>query len=192
MDQLIEDTSQFVINFLKKALSPTLVFHTLKHTREVVEAAEEIGVHSKLTASEMNVLITAAWFHDCGYVYAYNGHEDESKNIAKSFLEQHNCSEDFISSVLGCIEATKFPQSPRSTIEMALCDADLYHFTKTTYPTYAQAIRKEFELCLHRIYTDQEWEKVNCGLLTMHSYCTDYGKKVLSKFKEVNIKLMGC
>lgn len=101
--------------------------------------------------------MVAAWFHDCGYAHTYIGHEEESKKEAISCLEKRGCDPAFICSVLDCIEATKFPQNPRSTVERVLCDADIYHFTKVSYPQYAKAIRSEFETYLSRTYTDEEW-----------------------------------
>ncbi|MGX5690283.1 hypothetical protein [Arcticibacter tournemirensis] len=105
----------------------------------------------------MTTLMVAAWFHDCGYAHTYIGHEEESKKEAISCLEKRGCDPAFICSVLDCIEATKFPQNPRSTVERVLCDADIYHFTKVSYPQYAKAIRSEFETYLSRTYTDEEW-----------------------------------
>ncbi len=190
MSPLIKSVEKDVPVFLKKNLAPNFVFHNLNHTYEVVQAAWEIGQGSDLATSEMDILIVAAWFHDCGYVNAYIGHEEESKKMAQHYLEEYNANTEFINSVLACIEATKFPQHPISMIEKVLCDADLYHFTRPSYPRYAKAIRKEFEVFLDKIYSEEEWHKVNTSLLTAHSYCTDYGKSVLSRFKDVNIELM--
>jgi len=190
MEKLLEDVEKYVISFLKENLSAKLGFHSLSHTLEVVAAAKEIGQQCHLSENEMDVLLVAAWFHDCGYVHTYIGHEEESKRIAKSYLEEHNCNSSFISSVLACIDATRFPQSANSTVEKVLCDADLHHFTKSTYPQYAQAIRKEFEIFLRIIYSEEEWQKINTSLLTAHKYCTEYGKSVLSRFKDINIEMI--
>lgn len=190
MNQLIESVENYVLLFLKQKLSSDLVFHNLAHTSEVVKAAWEIGQCSDLNESEMEILIVAAWFHDCGYAYAYTGHEEESKKVAKSYLEKWSANTDFILSVLACIEATKFPQRPGTMVEKVLCDADLFHFTKPSYPQYAKAIRKEFEVFLDKRYSEEEWLKINTSLLKAHNYCTAYGKFVLSRFKEVNIELM--
>ncbi|MGJ1361129.1 HD domain-containing protein [Sphingobacterium spiritivorum] len=192
MSQLIESVKNYILDFLQEKLSSDLVFHNLAHTREVVNAAYEIGENSGLDKSEMEILIVAAWFHDCGYAYTYTGHEEESKKIAADFLKKSTVNTEFINSVLACIEATKFPQCPKNRIEMALCDADLLHLTKTSYPRYAHAIRTEFEIFLHQAYSDAEWNAVNCAMLLNHNYWTKYGQNILKRFKEVNIELMGC
>lgn len=192
MEQLLENVRDYVMKLLQETLSPELHFHNVNHTLEVVAASQEIGAHCGLSADEMNVLVTAAWFHDTGYSKIYIGHEAISKAIADDFLKKHNCDQKFIDVVLDAIEATKFPQLPKSLIEEVLCDADLYHFTRPDYPRYATAIRSEFETFMGKIYSDDDWKKINCKMLTLHNYFTSYGKDVLTKFKEVNIKLMDC
>jgi len=89
---------------------------------------------------------------------------------------------------LDCIEATRFPQNPKSPEEEVLEDADLYHFTKRDYFKYEQRLRKEFKTYLGKTFTDMEWAETNCTLLKSHCYYTMYGKNVLQKFKEVNIE----
>lgn len=190
MNDLTEKVSIYVSGFLKKRLSPSLVFHNIKHTYEVVEAVKEIAMHSGFTGDNMEILVIAAWFHDTGYSKVYQGHEEESKNLAEAFLSTQGCSVEIIRTILACISATRFPQFPKSAIEEVLCDADLYHFTRPGYPKYAAAIRSEFEVFLDKVYTDIEWTKINYDMLTAHTYFTKYGRTVLTKFKEVNMSLM--
>lgn len=192
MNDLIKSVEDYVSTLLKENLSVELDFHSLTHTLEVVQAALEIGHICNLNDSEIEILLVAAWFHDCGYIHTYIGHEEESKQIAKNFLNEYNANTEFVNSVLACIEATKFPQFPQNKIEMVLCDADLFHFTKSSYPKYAHAIRKEFEVFLQRAYSDEDWKVLNCGMLLNHNYWTIYGKTILDRFKEVNIGLLNC
>ncbi|MDH6253849.1 putative metal-dependent HD superfamily phosphohydrolase [Chryseobacterium sp. H1D6B] len=190
MDNLLETVSRYVISFLTENLSDKLTFHSINHTYEVVEAVKEIGMQSSLSAGEMRLLITAAWFHDCGYANTYIDHEEESKKIAENFLDTLTIEKDFIKGVLQCIESTKYSQKPSSLIEKILCDADFYHFTRTTYPKYEKAIRQELEIFLGLQYTDEEWSIKNCNFLNEHCYHTEYGTRVLAQFKEVNIQLV--
>ncbi|HAT91218.1 MAG TPA: hypothetical protein DCS36_02175 [Sphingobacterium sp.] len=52
------------------------------------------------------------------------------------------------------------------------------------------AIRREFEIFLHRVYSDEEWKTINMAMLRNHTYWTSYGKNVLDRFKQVNVILM--
>lgn len=192
MDNLIEAVSNYVTLFLTENLSESLHFHTIEHTYEVVEASIEIGAQNDLSQEDLLILQVAAWFHDCGYANVYVGHEEESKKIAEKFLSNFGCEKDRITCVLNCIEATKFPQKPSSLLEKVLCDADLYHLTRTNYQKYEKGLRKEFEIYLGLQYSDEEWLLKNCQFLNDHQYCTGYGQQVLAKFKEVNIQLIHC
>jgi predicted metal-dependent HD superfamily phosphohydrolase len=190
MNNLTEAVRSYVIAFLSENLSDQLLFHNVRHTYDVVEAVHEIGLQCGLSLEDMNVLQIAAWFHDCGYANVYLGHEEESKKIAKHFLENEGCEKMMIESVLNCIESTKYPQNPSSLVEKVMCDADMYHLTRPNYPDYEKALRQEFEKYLGLVYTDEEWRIKNCSFLTCHFYFTEYGQKILTKFKEVNIRLI--
>jgi predicted metal-dependent HD superfamily phosphohydrolase len=190
MNNLVEAVSSYVILFLSENLSENLSFHSIGHTYDVVGAAREIGTESNLLEEEMLILQVAAWFHDCGYANAYIGHEEESKKIALNFLENFGCEKKIIDPVLTCIESTKFPPQPSSLIEKVMCDADMYHLTRPNYPKYEKAIRQEFEKYLNLIYTDEDWTIKNFNFLMAHQYYTDYGQKVLSRFKDVNLQLL--
>lgn len=192
MENLIGKVSDYVSSLLTDTLSSDLLFHNVRHTYEVVAAVQEIGNQSHFTEEQMNILVVAAWFHDCGYTVAYSGHEQESKRIAKAFLETQSCDEAFINAVQRCIDATKFPQRPATETEQALCDADLYHFTKPGYASCTKALRHEFKTYLALSYSDEEWVAQNCALLQQHRYFTGYGQNVLQKFKQVNIDLLSC
>ncbi len=188
MNSLLEAVSSYVTLFLSENLSDELIFHNINHTYEVVAAAKEIGSHCVLSEDEMLVLEVAAWFHDCGYANTYIGHEDESKKIANDFLEFFGCNKNFKESVLCCIESTKYPPRPSSLVEKVLCDADLYHLTRTNYQKYEKALRQEFETFLKTSYSDEDWHTMNCRFLAGHSYYTEFGQKVLAQLKEINVR----
>ncbi|MCS3531254.1 HD domain-containing protein [Chryseobacterium sp. JUb7] len=190
MNNLIEAVSNYVILFLLENLSDQLTFHNISHTYDAVGAVREIGFQIHLSDKEMYTVQIAAWFHDCGYVNTYIGHEEESKKIAKNFLENFGCEKYFIEAVLRCIESTKYPQHPTCLTDQVMCDADMFHLTKTNYSKYEKALRLEFEKYLGLIFTDEEWKMENRDFFRNHQYFTEYGQNVLAKFKEVNVRLM--
>ena len=189
---LINAVQEFVSSHLKETLSADLCFHNYSHTKEVVFASEEIAAHCELSEEEKEILTIAAWFHDCGYSICYRGHEEFSSKMAKDFLAQFNYPPLLIGKVMDCIASTKYPQDPKTTAAMILCDADFFHFARTDYDHHERGLRKEWEFFLNKYYTDAEWHELNCKLLMNHQYFTEYGKQVLQKFKDVNLGLMNC
>jgi predicted metal-dependent HD superfamily phosphohydrolase len=189
---IIERVEIYMSQFLKTEIAADLYFHNIIHTREVVEAVTDIGIHEGLNADELEPLKVAGWFHDAGYCCKYLGHEDESIRIARAFLSDQDYPVDKVSLVISCIEATRYPQKPQDLYAEILCDADLYHFSCKDYNSHEQNLRKEWAVYLNKQYTDQQWVEENCYLLSIHNYFTRYGKEVLQAKKEQNMIKMLC
>ena len=186
--QLITKAYKFVTIYFKEEISPHLTFHNLNHTLEVFEAVKVIRLQSEILKTDLYVVEIAALFHDCGYSKVYLGHEEISKEIAGSFLKAHNCSEEFIKSVEECIDATKVPNAPVTLKEKILCDADLFHFSKSNYMQYAAALKIEQEKFLNKFYSDHEWLEKNYQFVSNHKYFTNYGSNTLEQLKQINIE----
>lgn len=167
-----------------------MYFHNLKHTYEVFEAAQEITNATELDADSTIILKLAALLHDTGYIYQYNGHEERSKVVAGNFLLQNGCDMELIERVIGCIEATKIPQEPKNIEEQIICDADLFHFSRSDYFEYAANLKKEWESHLNSNFTDHQWAEINLQVLKKHIYFTTYGQTVLQPLKAQNISAL--
>ncbi|UOY05472.1 HD domain-containing protein [Muricauda sp. SCSIO 64092] len=159
------------------------VFHNLHHTLTVLEGAGRIGRAENLTEDELEMVLLAAVFHDLGHIKCYNGHEEVSMRFARKWLSEHQYPEDKTTIVLGCIGATKIPQSPKHILEQVVCDADLIHLSFESYPIYREMLRSEWEMELGLTYSDEEWIANNNKFLQDHSYFTAYGKNVLEPKK---------
>jgi uncharacterized protein len=185
--KLVRLASKFSRNLLSTKLSQNMHFHDLLHTQYVVNAVTEIGFRCKITDREMAIVQTAAWFHDTGYCYEYMGHEDNSIRIVSIFLMQENADATFTDEVLGCINATKMPQSPQNLLQQILCDADMFHLADDDYQSYAEQLRNEWELILNQRYTDEQWRQTNLEMLVGHKYFTAFGRTFLQEYKLANI-----
>ncbi|HEK18967.1 hypothetical protein [Mucilaginibacter sp.] len=189
-DNIVKKSAEFVVDLLDHHLPVNMSFHNKQHTELVVKATIEIAQQNGLNKNEIFILQTAAWFHDSGYCYSYQGHEDVSTAIAGTFLKQLDCSEEYIVEVMACINATKMPQIASNQLQQVICDADMYHFSLKDYSVYEQNLRKEWAAYLNKTYTDIEWLDLNINVLTAHIYFTDYGKTILQKRKQMNIERM--
>ena len=63
------------------------------------------------------LLITAAWFHDKGYVFTGIGHEEQSADIAFEYLKMFNLPVDFLPKLERLIKATKSSAEPSTLLE---------------------------------------------------------------------------
>ncbi|MBV2247363.1 MAG: HD domain-containing protein [Lentimicrobium sp.] len=187
---LLMESEAFVSKLLRENTPPYLGYHNLDHTREVVENAKRIAKHENFTPDETNILLTAAWFHDTGYVKTYSGHEQESIAIATGFLKKKKVDEAIIEVIANCIKATIYTQKPVSKIEKALRDADFMHLGKENYFEYAELIRREWNDAGVRIIKKGEFEEESVQMFHDHMFYTDYGRRELTGIKEKNLEIL--
>lgn len=179
---------RYIAHLLIEQLPSNLVFHNFHHTVNVVRGVRDITKQLALSKTQKEILLLAAWFHDSGLTKVYKGHEKESQNLARTFLQTANYPEEKLLQVLACIAATKMPQAPKNLLEEVICDADLYHLSLLEYCHLQALLRAEWQQTLGKRYTDSEWMKENIHFLTKHEYWTTYGKVVLQNGKELNIE----
>ncbi len=195
MDQIYEkediiqqETESYARNLLLNHLPEGFSYHNLAHTEQVVNGVREIGLASSLSEEDIHTLVLAAWFHDLGYVESYDDHEEVGVKMAKTFFSKFEIPQERMQAICDLIEATKLEQEPRNLLEMVIKDADLYNLTTPDALFNAQLIREEGERFRNEVFSDKKWNKMNLLFLENHSYYTDYGRDVLEKAKQKNIK----
>ena len=186
MNIKLDAVEQYVTYLLQYKLPESLKFHNCTHTKDVVNAVLKIGQNSGLSLEELEIATFAGWFHDSGHTVKYDGHEEESKKIAQKYLSILKYEERKIQKVNECIQATKLPQNPKDKLEEVLCDADLYHLSQQNYFIRNEMLRKEWELILHKFYSDMEWYKLNITFFKKHCYFSSYVKNALENQKKAN------
>ena len=185
---LLQDAQAHVTDLLSNKLSKSIRFHTLQHTQEVVAACEKLADYHQLADDDRFALVLAAWFHDTGYTAGEaKDHETVSVQIATEFLTAHSASEDLKNKVTGCINATRIPQSPTTTIERLICDADLFHLGTDDFKEKNRLLREEYKEFSGKDISKKEWQKINILFLEGHQYLTDYGKEKLQPVKELHL-----
>lgn len=188
---LIEEAENFVCKLLKDKLSVLYFYHDCNHTLEVVTAVQELSKEEKLSPLESEILLVAAWFHDTGYIYGCENHENHSIDIVSDFLKEKDKSEEYIQQVSSIIKATIFDYIPQSLLEKIIKDADFFHFTKEDYPIKCNLLRREWESTNRVKYTDLEWAQENLRMLSQrHIYYTEYAIENWQILKEKNIKVI--
>ena len=188
--QLLRATQAYATEILENHLDQGYSYHTLDHTQQVVEATTTIGQEMGLKPEEVNLLKTAAWLHDLGYIRVYLRHEEASMAMAREFLERQGANPALIDRVVRLIEATKLNQEPRDTLEAILKDADLSNLATDQALENAELIREEWSRFCNREYSDLEWDEFNYNFYKSHQYYTAYGKQVLDPPKQEHIRTL--
>lgn len=163
------------------------VYHNLSHIKKVVEVIKEICKYSKIENSDLEILTIAAWFHDVGHIFTWEGHEDVSIKYAKKFLEKNNYPKDKIVNVCNCINATKLGIKPNNLLEEIICDADLSHLGSDDFFERSNLLRKEMEVRKKNVFSELEWVKLNKKFIEEQKFYTDYARKMFDKIKKTNL-----
>jgi predicted metal-dependent HD superfamily phosphohydrolase len=187
-DSEVVTKARAYVEALLRAKKPEWIkFHTFEHAEAVVRTCKEMGLASRLSDEELEILVLAAWFHDVGYVETVEGHEENSVEIAVSFLRMNGFPEDKIGQVAGYIRATKMPQTPKSPLEQLLCDADVAHLASRDFSRLSELIRYEMEHQIGRKLSEIEWLTRNTNFVAGHKYFTHYAQVNFREQLEKNV-----
>ena len=185
---LLLQVEAYVVHFFGKHPKAKLGYHTLAHTRAVVAASDQLARHYQLSETDYTAVLTAAWFHDLGYLTDAQQHEKAGSALATAFLQQAGVSAELVSLVTGGIRATRMPQSPTNLIEEILCDADLFHLGQDTYSDWQKRLRREQETLSGTPIANRDWRQQNIDFFQRHRYFTTYAQTLLQKGKRDNLQ----
>ena len=179
----------FLIDKLERELSPDLTYHNAQHTISVLHATQVLCEHENLDQYHTKILITAALFHDAGFLRSYHDHEEKSCHLAKEYLPQFGYVEKDIDNICRLIMATKLPQQPSDVFESVICDADLHYLGTDDYFLIAENLFKEYKT-LDIVKNREEWKRMQIQFFNSHRYFTRAAIEKYEKKKEENFRLL--
>jgi uncharacterized protein len=180
---------QFVLDTLQKGLDPALSYHGLHHTLDVERAAAEISVLEDLPSSDRWLVQTAALFHDAGFLWGHEEHEQRGCALARRHLPDFGYSPAQIAQVTSSILATSIPQQPRNLLEKILCDADLDYLGREDFFAIADTLFRELQH-FGRISDRDAWNIIQIQFLDNHTYFTDTNKRRRETGKQFNLEVL--
>ena len=162
--------------------------HTLHPTKGVVASANRIAISENISEHDRELLITAAYFHDTGYIRKYKKNEPIAARMAGRILSLIGYKPDEIEKIQKMILSTDLENEPESHVEKILCDADLDHFGTEDFFKLDGRLREELREKGMDVSDDKKWCKDTLELLKKHQYYTESQKKLREKGKQKNIK----
>jgi predicted metal-dependent HD superfamily phosphohydrolase len=184
---ILDQVKTHIERAFHSSASDKLVYHNLAHTEHVAKHAVELANYYKLSDKDFFIVLAASWFHDIGYLEAWEGHEQRGAAAAGIFLKERGVEEEVIAAVKSCIMATKMPQSPKNLLEQIVCDSDLYHLGRDDFKDRNRLMRKETENLLGKSIDRDMWRLGTIKLMEAHSYHTDYCISKLNATKQKNL-----
>lgn len=182
-----EQAVQFIMSKLRNELPANLSYHTIEHVQDVYDAAARIGQQENINAYEMQLLLTAASYHDAGFLVQPAGHEEESCHIAKQILPAYQYTTNEIDQICALIMTTKLPQSPQNHLEEILADADLDYLGRDDYFPISHKLYEEM-LVTGVLSTKEQWKQVQINFMQSHHYFTATCINLRNAKKEENLR----
>lgn len=163
----------FILEKLKTDLSPTLYYHGAHHTLQVMDAAMEIAEFEGVAENDKKLLRIAVAFHDAGFLFTYDAHEERGCEIVRTELPGFGFSSEEIESICQLIMSTKIPQHANTQLERIICDADLDYLG---HENGAEIAKTLFAELYERgsVANEQEWNAIQLKFLEEHRYHTGF------------------
>ena len=182
-----EEAGKHIADKLRKELPECLVYHSIDHVADVYQAAARLANLEDLSEHETQLLLTAAQYHDAGFIAKTAGHEEESCRIARQVLPGFEYTDHDIAQICSLIKATQVPQNPQNHLEEILADADLDYLGRDDYFTISQKLFEELSLA-GEIQTQEEWKQAQINFMEKHRYFTSTAINLRQATKEKNLQ----
>lgn len=176
-----------ILTKLDHELPADLFYHDAAHTRSVIAAVRTIAAAENIAGLDLTRLLTAALFHDTGFLFEYSDNEPAAADMARRTLPAYGYSPRNVALVVGMVLATKMPQAPETSLQEVICDADLFYLGTDEYHRRAELYRRELAV-RNILFSDAEWRKCQCDFLNNHSYFTRFARRELDPVKQLHLR----
>lgn len=166
-----KEAENYILDKLKKELPEYLHYHNVDHTIDVVKACKQLAKLENLSEQDTQLLLTAASYHDAGFLSCIDGHETVSCEIAERVLPGYGYTPDEIAIVCSTIMATRMPQTPVNKLGELLADADLDYLGRDDFFGLSCRLYSELVI-LNDLTSEQEWDTIQVEFLKTHRYFT--------------------
>ncbi|MBA9077131.1 MULTISPECIES: HD domain-containing protein [Rufibacter] len=186
----LEPLYEHIVAKLREGLSKDLTYHSLHHTLDVFEQVSLIALKEGVTApQELLLLQVAALYHDAGFLYTYQQHEERSCTLAKEELPGFGFTPEEITIICRLIMATQVPQAPQNKLQEIICDADLDYLGRDDFFPIGQTLFQEFT-CYGVVQNEEQWNQLQVRFLESHTFFTSFSKNSRETQKQQHLALI--
>lgn len=183
---------QYIKELFRDELPTGINYHNANHTlhpiKGVAAVANRIAIAEKISEHDRELLITAAYFHDTGYIREYDKNEPIAARMAGRILKLIGYNPSEIKKVQNMILSTDLEFEPKTQAEMILCDADLDHLGREDFFELDGRLREGQHTRGVDVSDDKKWYKGTLKIITNHQYYSETQKKLRNIKKKENIK----
>jgi uncharacterized protein len=182
-----QQAKEFIVKKLTEELPPKLSYHSIEHINDVYGACEHLAKEEGVEGDQLVLLLTAALYHDSGFLIQSKDHETLSCDIVRTHLPAFQYSGEQIEIICGMIIATRLPQSPKNKLEEILCDADLDYLGREDFYQIGNRLFEEFSV-EGIVNNEEEWNHVQLKFLESHTYFTNTAIKLRKQKKDDHLR----
>jgi predicted metal-dependent HD superfamily phosphohydrolase len=173
LERFFEIQFAVVTNRLKNELDHLCEYHNVRHTLDVIDQSQKIGITELLSERDLLLLKIAALFHDTGFLFQRAKHEEKSVEIFLDSAKDSEISEQDKAIISQCILATRMPQQPISLLDKVICDADLDYLGRDDFFPIGDALFREMNRN-NEISDTLAWNNLQVKFLNAHRFHTNY------------------
>ena len=183
---------QYIRDLFRDELPDGIKYHDADHTlhpkRGIVAVANDIALDENISEQDRELLITAAYFHDTGYIREYDKNEPIAARMAGRILKLIGYEPSEIEKIQSMILSTDLAVEPTTHVEKILCDADLDHLGRKDFLELDGRLREGKSARGLDVSDDEKWYKGTLALIKNHKFYTESRKKLREKEKQENIQ----
>jgi len=183
---IIKEAEQFVKNLFQENKNELLLFHNLGYIKKTVEFAEQLCEMEKVSQTEREDILLAAWFFSCGFLFDYVDYRKQSIRIADIFLNKFNVDKKRQENIVTIIDNVTQNKVHDNICGEILYDASEFYLASEDFLLWVKYHRKERNYFLTPKLTKRSFWQTVQNFLNEHSYCTLSGKKLFNSGKEKN------
>jgi len=180
----LDRVKTFVLSKLRTELNSLLTYHNVNHTELVFNATQQLCRLENINAEETILILTAALFHDSGFLIERENHEQHSCELAKKYLLNFNYSATQIDFICNVILATQTNYQPLNLFEQIIKDADLFYLGTNQYEEISALLFSELKNLSLINNNENDWLQLQINFLKQHLYYTSSANKLQKEGKQ--------
>ena len=185
MDQ--QAAKAFILAELHVGLPGLRTYHSLEHTLDVYASTITIAEQEGVTGEDLDLLKTAALFHDAGFLVLPDDHESGGCQLANEHLPRFGYTVEQVARICSMIMATKIPQKAHDRLSEVLCDADLDYLGRDDFFMVGDRLYEEMRT-YGTLTTRQEWNQLQEKFISNHSYYTATSRALREPKKQEHLQ----
>jgi predicted metal-dependent HD superfamily phosphohydrolase len=182
----------YIRNLFKDELPESIKYHdadhTLHPTKGVVAVANRLAVQEKVPEKDRELVVTAAYFHDAGFIREYVKNEPIAARMAGRILKLIGYDPEEIRTIQSLILATDPNIQPKTHLEKIIRDADLDNLGREDFFEMDEKLRQGELSKGGEVNNDSAWRKRTIEFMENHEYYTESQRIVRNPGKKRNLE----